>query len=70
MQCTTSSQCGTNGTCASNGWCTYDQNKNGVPDNQECAAAPGLSNPPANGQQYTSGRINSSRGKLLRRWPA
>ena len=59
MQCTTSSQCGTNGTCASNGWCTYDQNKNGVPDNQECAAAPGLSNPPANGQQYTSGRINS-----------
>ncbi|WP_369946237.1 glycosyl hydrolase [Vitiosangium sp. GDMCC 1.1324] len=59
QQCTSSSQCGTNGTCAATGYCVYDQNKNGVFDHEECAPFNGLANAPANGQQYTSGRIKS-----------
>ncbi|SES84489.1 Carbohydrate binding domain-containing protein [Stigmatella erecta] len=59
QQCTATSQCGTNGTCAATGYCVYDQNRNGVFDHEECAPADGISNFPANGQQYTSGRIKS-----------
>jgi hypothetical protein len=59
QQCTASSQCGTNGTCAATGYCIYDQNQNGVFDHEECAPFNGTANGPANGSQYSSGRIKS-----------
>ncbi|UQA60577.1 glycosyl hydrolase [Polyangium aurulentum] len=57
-QCVATSECGTNGTCQS-GYCLYDQNKNGTWDHDECAPFLGAANPPANGRQYTAGRITT-----------